>query len=233
MDFDLLVHEAWPAYEQCVHDGWVLRYAGGVTKRANSVLPLERPADLGGAIAAAERFYRERGLRCVFSVGIGAAPGLDEELEARGYGLVDPTLVMAAGSLRPDGSHERVRVEEQPWAGWLETWWAVDGRYGSGLKEAERICTGVPAWYGAYEEDGVALAVGRAVPQGDTLGIYCMATRPEARRRGLARTVLRALVRHAGADSAYLVTTAPNTAAQALYRREGFEIAGRYHYRVC
>ncbi|RVX43394.1 acetyltransferase (GNAT) family protein [Nonomuraea polychroma] len=230
----MLVHQAWPAYEQRVYDGWVLRYAGGVTKRANSVLALGRPVDLGGAIETAERFYQERGQRCVFSVGLGAAPGLDKELEARGYELVDPTLVMA-GSLRPealDGVAPEVRIEQRPWPGWLETWWAVDGRFGSGLEDAERICTGVPAWYGAYEEDGVALAVGRAVPQGDTLGIYCMATRPEARRRGLARAVLRALARHAGTDSAYLVTTAPNQAAQALYRGEGFEIAGRYHYRV-
>jgi ribosomal protein S18 acetylase RimI-like enzyme len=236
MNFDLLVHEAWPAYEQRVHDGWVLRYAGGVTKRANSVLPLGRPADLDTAIEAAEGFYRERGQRCVFSLGLNAAPGLDEELDKRGYELVDPTLVMVAGTpdREPSGSPSlsRVRIEERPWDGWLETWWAVDGRYGSGLAEARRICTGVPAWYGAYEEGGVALAVGRAVPQGDTLGIYCMATLPEARRRGLARAVLRALVRHAGTRSAYLVTTAPNQAAQTLYRSEGFEIAGRYHYRV-
>ncbi|MFI7637574.1 GNAT family N-acetyltransferase [Nonomuraea sp. NPDC049400] len=232
MRFDLLVHEAWPAYEQRRHDGWVLRYAGGVTKRANSVLALERPADLNGAIEAAEAFYRERGQRCVFSVGTQALPGLDEELEARGYELVDPTVVMAAGALAPvPGLHE-VRIEDRPWPGWLRTWWAVDGRYGSGLEAAERICTGVPAWYGAYEEDGVALAVGRAVPQGDTAGIYCMATLPEARRRGLARAVLQALVRHADAGSAYLVTTAPNLAAQALYRGAGFEVAGRYHYRV-
>jgi ribosomal protein S18 acetylase RimI-like enzyme len=230
VNFDLLVHEAWPAYEQRSHEGWVLRYAGGVTKRANSVLPLGGPADLAGAIEVAEAFYGERGERCVFSMGPNATPGLDEELARRGYEVVDPTLIMAGSPVsRP--AHE-IRVEDRPWQGWLETWWAVDGRYGTGFEEAERICTGVPAWYGAYEEDGVALAVGRGVPQGDTLGVFCMATLPEARRRGLARTVLRALVRHAGAKSAYLVTTAPNQAAQGLYRSEGFDIAGRYHYRV-
>ncbi|MEV0202223.1 GNAT family N-acetyltransferase [Nonomuraea sp. NPDC050691] len=232
MDFDLLFHEAWPAYEQRVHEGWVLRHAGGVTKRANSVLALHRPADLGGAIETAEAFYGERGQRCVFSMGAKAAPGLDEELERRGYEVVDPTVVMVASCGQIGDGAGPVRVEERPWPGWMETWWAVDGRYGSGYGEAERICTGVPAWYGAVEEDGVALAVGRAVPQGDTLGIFCMATRPEARRRGLARTVLRALVRHAGVGSAYLCTTAANQAAQALYRSEGFEVVSRYHYRV-
>ncbi|MEV4107927.1 GNAT family N-acetyltransferase [Nonomuraea sp. NPDC049695] len=247
MNFDLLVHEAWPAYEQHAHDGWVFRHAGGVTKRANSVLALGEPADLGGAIEAAEAFYRQRGQRCVFSLGLNATPGLDEELERRGYELVDPTVVMA-GSPTAGPPAYQVRIEDRPWGGWLEAWWAVDGRYRSGFEDAERICTGVPAWYAAYEEDGVALAVGRAVPQGDpvnapgtgvsgmsrgdTLGIYCMATLPQARRRGLARAVLRALVRHADTESAYLVTTAANLTAQALYRGEGLEIAGRYHYRV-
>ncbi|MEO3873070.1 GNAT family N-acetyltransferase [Nonomuraea sp. B12E4] len=243
MNFDLLVHEAWPAYEQHVHEGWVLRYAGGVTKRANSVLALTIPQDLDGAIGAAEAFYRERGQRCVFSMGSNSAPGLEDELARRGYGQVDSTIIMA-GTPRLDsangdgngggdrGGGSGVRIAERPWPGWLETWWTVDGRFDSAVEVAERICTGVPAWYAAYEEDGMALAVGRGVPQGDTLGIYCMATLPQARRRGLARKVLRALMRHGGTNSAYLVTTAPNQAAQALYRSEGFETAGRYHYRA-
>ncbi|MEU7746615.1 GNAT family N-acetyltransferase [Nonomuraea sp. NPDC049158] len=230
MDFDLLVHEAWPAYEQRTYDGWILRYAAGVTKRANSVLPLGRPADLTGAIEAAEAFYAEKGQRSVFSVGMGATPGLDDELSARGYETVDPTVIMVGGVV-PQAVHP-VRVEERPWPGWLEAWWAVDGRYAEGVEVAERICRGVPALYAAVEEDGQAVAVGRGVPQGETIGIYCMATLPQARRRGLARSVLRALVRRSGARTAYLVTTAPNEAAQALYRSEGFEVRGRYHYRV-
>lgn len=231
VDFDLLVHAAWPAYEQRTHDGWVLRHAGGVTKRANSVLPLGSPADLAGAIAAAETFYAERGLPCVFSVGPRATPGLDGELAARGYQVVDPTVIMAGPVAREPVVHE-VRVEERPWQGWLKTWWAVDGRYGTGLAEAERICTGASAWYAAVEEDGVPVAVGRGVPQGDTLGVYCMATLPRARRRGLARSVLRALVRQGGGTSAYLVVTAQNQGARALYGSEGLAEKGEYHYRV-
>ncbi|MEU0567918.1 GNAT family N-acetyltransferase [Nonomuraea sp. NPDC005983] len=231
MDFDLLVHEAWPAYDQQPLDGWILRHAGGVTKRANSVLALSAPADLDGAIAAAEAFYAERGERCVFSIGPRTPEGLDSELASRGYELVDPTVIMAATPDELEPAHE-VRVEDRPWPGWLETWWSVDGRYELGVEAAARICAGVPAWYAAVEEDGVALAVGRGVPQGDTLGIYCMATLPQARRRGLARSVLRALVRRSGARTAYLCTTARNEAAQALYRSEGFELRGHYHYRL-
>ncbi|WP_214320454.1 GNAT family N-acetyltransferase [Nonomuraea sediminis] len=223
-DYDSLIDEAWPAFERERSRGWTFRYAGGVTKRANSVLPLGERGD----VEAAEAFYAARGLPCAFSMGPGVAEELDAELESRAYGLVDPTLIMA-GSPQGEPRH-RVRVEDEPWDGWLDTWWSVDGRYADGLEAARRICTGVKARYAAVEEDGVALAVGRGVPQGDTVGIYCMATLPAARRRGLASSVLRALVRQA--EQAYLVTTASNPAAQALYRSEGFEVRDRYHYRV-
>ncbi|NUR82521.1 MAG: GNAT family N-acetyltransferase [Nonomuraea sp.] len=224
--FDVLIHEAWPAYEQERAGGWILRYAGGVTKRANSVLALEGPGDL----AAAEAFYAARGLPCAFSMGPGVDPALDAELAERGYSLVDPTVIMAAADVPGLEPEHPVRIADEPWPEWLDTWWSVDGRYAAGLSAAARICTGVPALYAAVEEDGVPVAVGRGVPQGDFTGVYCMATLPSARRRGLARSVLRALVRQA--PSAYLVTTEVNRAAQELYRGEGFEVAGGYHYRV-
>ncbi|GAA3160353.1 hypothetical protein GCM10010466_59020 [Planomonospora alba] len=94
--FDRLVDQAWPAAERVAAGGWTLRAAGGVTKRANSVLPLGEREDPEAAVDEAEKFYAERGLPCVFSVGMGAAPGLDGLLRARGYRLVDPTLVMTA-----------------------------------------------------------------------------------------------------------------------------------------
>ncbi|GGK64039.1 putative N-acetyltransferase YobR [Planomonospora parontospora subsp. parontospora] len=94
--FDRLVDRAWPALGRTDSGGWTLRTAGGVTKRANSVLPLGGRRDLDPAVDAAEEFYAGQGLPCAFSVGPGAAPGLDGLLEARGYRVVDPTLVMVA-----------------------------------------------------------------------------------------------------------------------------------------
>ncbi|WP_214412485.1 GNAT family N-acetyltransferase [Sphaerisporangium fuscum] len=236
-DFDGLVHRAWPAPYQEEHDGWILRHADGVTKRANSVLPSGSPADLDKAIGAAESFYAGRGLPCVFSIGPGAPEGLDESLAARGYRLVDETSFMVASieeEIAPSG-HE-VTIAGQPSEEWLATWWAVDGRFGTdGLAAAERILRGVPARYAAVERDGEPVAVGRSVLQGTTLGIYCMATLPTARRHGLARGVLRALLadgRARGARDAYLVVVASNSSAQALYEGEGFRPAGGYHYRV-
>ncbi|WP_405145796.1 GNAT family N-acetyltransferase [Sphaerisporangium sp. NBC_01403] len=235
LDLDDLVHRAWPAPYQEELDGWVLRHADGVTKRANSVLPWATPDDLDRAVDAAEKFYAERGLPCVFSMGPRAAPGLDELLAGRGYRAVDETVCMVASTAGEPAAHD-VEILGRPSEAWLTAWWAVDGRFGQdGLAAAGRIVRGVPASYAAVGRDGGPVAVGRSVLQGGTLGIYCMATQPHARRQGLGRSVLRALLAHGrarGASKAYLVVVASNLAARAMYASEGFTPAGGYHYRV-
>ncbi|MFC4061128.1 GNAT family N-acetyltransferase [Planomonospora corallina] len=255
--FDRLVDQAWPALGRVESGGWTLRTADGVTKRANSVLPLGERPDLAAAVEEAERFYAGRGLPCVFSVGMGATPGLDGLLGARGYRVVDPTLVMVAPLVRRGsaedggpgpgtgedvggpraepseaGTGPAVRLAAEPDGRWLDVWWEVDGRGGEDAREtAARILAGVPAVYGSIGEE----AVGRGVVQGEWFGIYCMATAARARRRGHGRRMLNALLSHGreqGAKQAYLVVVEANTAARSLYEQLGFTVSGRYHYRV-
>ncbi|WP_460363819.1 GNAT family N-acetyltransferase [Actinocorallia lasiicapitis] len=221
MDFDLLIDAAWPALESARTGDWKARFSDGVTKRANSVLCTGPAGDIGEV----ERLYRERGLPAIFQV---SDPELDRELADRGYLRADPTLVMRADLT---GRHGALPVADQPPPGWTDVWWSVDGRPAADLPAAEKIITGVPAWYCGLAD----AAVGRGVPQGDTVGIYCMAVLPEARRRGLARRILDGLLGHArdqGLTSAYLAVTARNEAAQRLYAGAGFETVGGYHYRV-
>ncbi|GII54858.1 acetyltransferase [Planotetraspora thailandica] len=236
--FDRLVDEAWPAAHRTEWGNWAFRHAGGVTKRANSVLPLGEPDDLSRAVDEAEAFYARLGGPCVFSIGGGAPAGLDAELESRGYRLVDPTLVMTAPATAGSGRPAEAQIEHAPSQRWLDTWWEVDGgRHPDGgeitAKEwAARILRGVEAGYASQER---ASAVGRAVPQGEWLGIYCMAVLPAARRRGLGGSVLRTMLAwggEQGASHAYLVVTERNAGARALYESEGFGVVARYHYRV-
>ena len=217
-DFSRLVDEAWPAPYAEHAGGWKLRFADGVTKRANSALPLDAPGDL----AMAEQFYANRGLPAVFS--LDGSSSLDRELDARGYTVVDPTLVLTA-PLAPDVTGP-VTIEDHPSPDWMRVWTSVEGN-----PAATPILTGVAADYALLD----GMAVGRGVPQGDWYGIYCMAVLPEFRRRGLAGRVLRELLRRgheSGARQAYLAVVESNTAARALYERAGFTVAGRYHYRV-
>jgi len=235
MNIQKLVHEQWPAREVCPSHGWLLRYTGGVTKRANSVYPLGEPDDLDAAVAAAEAFYRARGEPAVFSLDDAASAGLDAELAARGYTVADPTLVLT----RPlDGAWDPpahpVALSGVPSDGWLECWWAVDGRGGDvELAAARGILTGVPSTYASIG-DGPPDAVGRVTITDGWAGIYCMAVRPDRRRRGLGRAILAALLtaaRDGGAATAYLTVVAANTVARSLYAGLGFTAAGGYHYR--
>ncbi|MGI5420830.1 GNAT family N-acetyltransferase [Actinomadura luteofluorescens] len=228
---DELVAEAWPAPSAQDIGGWVLRHADGVTKRANSVLPVDDPGDVDLAIEEAERFYTALGLPTVFMMDAQARPeGLDGILAGRGYELVEPTIAMTSDLSGP-GERERVDVMDAPSREWLDLWWSVDGRYDHQLPMAEKILTGVSAGYACVD----GLAVGRGVPQGEWLGVYAMAVAPDARRRGLGRRVLRGLLgwgRERGCERAYLVVVERNAPARALYESEGFVQAGAYHYRV-
>lgn len=243
---DTLSADAWPAPHGTTVAGWRLGYGYGVTKRANCVLPAATPADLGDAIGAVEAFYAERGQPARFKIGPTTRPArLDALLADRGYQVEDPTLVLTAdvGAAldRLGGGGDLldppvpVPIAPAPTRDWLEVWWSIDGRGGSEeLAVAEGILTSVPAGYALLDAEH-PLAVGRAVVQGTWIGVYCMAVRPEARRHGLGRAVLRGLLswgRARGANGAYLLVVETNTAARRLYEQAGFTETSWYHYRT-
>jgi ribosomal protein S18 acetylase RimI-like enzyme len=66
-------------------------------------------------------------------------------------------------------------------------------------------------------------------------GVFCMATRPQARRRGLATAVLRCGASWAagqGARHLYLQVEEKNFPAVRLYTGLGFQTSHHYHYRL-
>jgi ribosomal protein S18 acetylase RimI-like enzyme len=84
------------------------------------------------------------------------------------------------------------------------------------------------------DDGGRPAAVGRLALADGYSGLYCMATRPDARRRGFGQAVLNALLRAGvsrGIGRYWLLVTASNHGAQAMYSGAGFAEAGRYVYR--
>jgi len=78
---------AWPALHTLTVDGWLVRFANGYTRRANSVNPLYAPAgNVNDNIAACEALYAARGLPTVFKLTPDSQPpDLDDLLAQRGY----------------------------------------------------------------------------------------------------------------------------------------------------
>src|SRR5215472_12971806 len=88
---------AWPALQTAQINGWLWRYSGGGSQRANSVSPLRfEGSDVDSAIAAVEARYRARGAASMFQIcDVNVPANLDQRLEQRGYRLQEPCTCLA------------------------------------------------------------------------------------------------------------------------------------------
>ncbi|WP_306919641.1 MULTISPECIES: GNAT family N-acetyltransferase [unclassified Arthrobacter] len=242
---EALMDAAWPAAEREESGGWILRAASGVTQRANSVWPREPGDDAHRQLAAlrdARLWYRSHRLPLIFQIFEDPrSASLNAVLDAESFTRQSETLVLVREAGAESGLADAgVELATTPSAEWLRLWWSVDGRGDeAAMAVARGILEGCPALYALLrDDDGVPAAVGRlAVPPGGAGGrggLYCLAARPDARRRGYSTRILQALM-GAGADRGlgayWLLVTAANTGARELYARSGFFEAGRYLYR--
>jgi ribosomal protein S18 acetylase RimI-like enzyme len=241
VDLDDLMRQGWPAHAEVPVDGWIVRLSGGITQRANSVLPLAAPADLTGTLDQVERLYREHGITPSFQLGPNTRPAdLDDVLDRRGYRLQNRTSIEVArvddalGALAETEAAD-VRISAEPEPDWMDLWWSVDGRGDDAARAtAHRILTAGPAMYALRADENGPTAIGRLAIVGDWAGLYCLAVRPDRRRQGQAVSIIRALVESAraqGIGHIWLQVLADNHGARALYARLGFHTAAWYHYR--
>ena len=234
-----LMDRAWPSPVREELDGWVMRAAGGVTQRANSVWPRAGAAGTA-ALSAATLWYRHRRLPLIFQVFDGPRSAeLNALLDAGRFTRQSETLIMTRTAAGAPDAPGGVEISAVASAEWLSLWWSVDGRGGAAeLEIARDILAGCPSLYALVrDDDGEPAAVGRlALPPGPAAwgGLYCMATATDHRRKGYARKILDALLAAGaagGAGSFWLMVTAGNAPAQALYTGAGFSEQGRYLYR--
>jgi len=235
---------AWPAAVVQIVDGWWLRFNQGVTRRANSVWPhqAEGRMPLVEKLERVEEFYSERGLPVRYQMCPACQPSeLDSVLEDRGYWVDAPVLVQTAplptvlDSL-PSSLAETVTIGAILEDTWFSAYCRAEDASEHGPYRRRDILQRIalPTGYAMLQLDGGPAAVGLGVLEQEWLGLYCMATRPEYRRRGAATALLRSLANWAsgrGATRTYLQVTERNLPARALYERAGFETLYGYYYR--
>jgi N-acetylglutamate synthase len=242
-EIEELAFRAWPAAEVLDLDGWRLRCTAAPTRRANSVWPNAAHGELSldERLDRVEEFYRLREVAPSFQMSEAAVPqGLEERLVERGYGLDAPVVVetVPLDQFRIAGQPPQLgtRVLPAPSDEWLYV--AVErGRFAGARTAYEGILhrIGARGGFAVAHYKGKPVAIGLGVVEGDWLGIFNMATLPEARRRRAGTAVLGALVAWAsarGATRAYLQVDRDNAPARALYKAAGFAPAYDYHYRT-
>ncbi|MFF0370796.1 GNAT family N-acetyltransferase [Micromonospora sp. NPDC005087] len=236
--------EAWPAPTRGRLGDWLLRAADGWTGRANSALPIGDPdRTLPAAVDAVERWYAEQGRPALINTPLPLAAPVGAELDTRGWGSRPPTLVQTAPlplvDLDPGAGSAAAGADVDLVAAPSTAWLAIAAGRKGGLPDAARhVLTAVDQVRFAHVyADGTLVAIGRGTVtgQGRWLGLSLIEVLPEARRQGLARTVIAALADwggSAGATHAFLQVEQHNTAAVALYRRLGFTTHHTYLTRV-
>lgn len=234
---------AWPALKEIFYDGWLIRLAGGETRRTNSVNVIgDARGTLDDKIPHCEAIYRAHGLPAYFRLRSNDSSGLDAQLDALGFRAEDSTRTLFCdlseiAAAKPD---PRVRLHgERPPQAWLAAHARFTGRDRKACQVRAQLLEliAVPAAFAAlHDGDGAILSVAYGALHDGLLSLQWVATDPARRGEGLAASVIERLfvwARAQGADGACLQVVADNAPALRLYARLGF---GRelysYHYRV-
>jgi len=233
---------AWPALEEQQVGGWLLRFAGGHTKRSNAVYPLGRPArSIQWAVSNCELLYRLREIPATFRMTDTAQPpGLDAFLAVRGYDLIDRTWVLHCGiEDAPLGGPvpSRIRIRTVSCDVWLDAYEKLGLLDPPSMRLHREIVRRAQeeAFPLLAEQGGQILGLNLGVRTGAGIGLFGLYVVKSARRAGVGGALVRATLRagtEAGATTAYLQVEASNAPARRLYDKHGFRPSHLYWYRM-
>jgi ribosomal protein S18 acetylase RimI-like enzyme len=231
---------AWPAAQTLLYDGWVLRFANGYTRRANSINPLyPSKLGIGEKIRACEALYRDKNLPVIFKMTAASEPGeLDDLLAGLGYQHEALTCVQV---LDLDGWDGQAAASAEFSAVETAEWQAAFARM-SGIKDSnqaahQQILQAIhpQKCFAAVRAGNRVVSCGLGVLQAGYFGLYDIVTDASLRRQGYGETLVRNLLAWAkgqGARAAYLQVMLNNPPALRLYEKVGFREEYRYWYRV-
>jgi ribosomal protein S18 acetylase RimI-like enzyme len=249
-DLERISLTMWNAAEEIDYDGWILRFAGGYSGRANSVQTYGGSSlPVAEKVAYCEAMYAQRKIPIIFKLTQATQPAnLDSFLRENGYTLRNTTSIQLLNIAdKPFMMNDQFGVyvgnaENGIFPPDIATW----------MEHAQRIkqftpsddvshrtilsYLALPTGYGVvHDPKGQVVAVGICVydPQAKLCGIFDIAVHPEHRRNGYGRIIATSLIawgQAQGATHVYLQVDMSNTNALPLYASLGFDEVYRYWY---
>jgi RimJ/RimL family protein N-acetyltransferase len=242
-NFEELSFNAWPALQTMVYDGWLIRFANGYTKRANSVNPIydsNGDHDLENKIQYCENVFKTRNLTPVYKMTPAVLPeNLDAVLDNKGYTAIDDTSVkiLELSVLREPLIHS-VKLDERLNDTWLNQFCRLSSNQNetnkATMKQMLSLVIPKTCFISLYENETV-VACGLGVLDRGYLGIFDIVTDLHYRNRGFGEQLMLNMLRWGkenGAKYSYLQVMLNNAPALRLYSKLGFQEIYRYWYRV-
>ena len=154
---------AWPPLREVLLNGWVLRFGGGLTRRANSANPLRPVSHV--ELRSCEALYRRVGLPTIVRVVSLIDPLVDDNLAKAGYTGEGESCVLYAPIEGVEAIRDPdVRLLDEPTEEWFAAMAALQNHSSEQAATYRRIVgrLAIPAAFAALSDEGgtVALAYG-------------------------------------------------------------------------
>ena len=228
---------SWPAMEESIQGGVVLRFSDGYTKRANSANILTRQdGDYSAVVNRCEKYFQEKEVPCIFRLpSFNGNQEFDRYLDRNNYQIIERSLVLSQSL---DGAlFENQQLVSKRSREWMEDFCRVSNtdinNHEAHLDILDRINDRVLMV--VLVEDGKEVACGVGVIHNGYFGLYDIVTEQYSRKKGYAAKLLSGMLFWAvsmGASTAYLQVVADNQAAINLYSKMGYKYCYEYWYRA-
>ena len=236
--YEELALNAHPALQTQFYDGWVLRFAKGYTKRANSINPIyPYTLNLHEKIMECEKKYAAHGLSAVFKLTDGSNQSIDRALEDHGYEIIDQDFIMSVSFLDKmilSGDCLITRYADKEW---LSAYNDFKHFSGTDFSTAKKILenTKSPMICARLVKGGVSVACGTSVVDCGYAILLNVIVNEPYRGKGFGKVICESLMRsslEAGAHTAFLQVMKNNHVAISLYEKLGFKVIYSDWYRV-
>jgi N-acetylglutamate synthase len=231
---------AWPALQTVVYDGWIIRFADGYTKRANSVNSLyPSTLDVDEKIRFCENICENQNLPVVFKMTSAVHPdNLDKKLSTSGYRKDSPTSVqvMDLESVNAQATPE-TNVQEDISDEWLAGFYRMSTVADTHRETLRKILISIVPrhCFVSLKSDDKVVACGLGVLQSEYIGLFDIVTDEVFRGRGYGQQVVKNILawgKQNKARKAYLQVMLNNAPALQLYSKIGFAEKYQYWYRI-
>ena len=230
LEIELASSELWSGPAHLRTARWLLRAAGGYTRRANSMVPCAPPWEstvwnensLDDDIAEADRFYQSRSLPTVISLPIPLFDDVASSLYERGWKSSLDISVMVRISrdkVITENTFREIQSATTPSAEWITAHARELGTQGEQV-----LLSGNPLFLSFFTSEEVVGSARVGFAQGwSALG--AVRVNPDFRRQGIARALVECAINSANEREypfMFLQVDCHNQPAIALYKSLGF-----------